>query len=144
MRSPTPLISWPATVRREACPGRCSPSAAFLGAVSNGPLSGWLGGLVMLVAIFLPAALLVIAALPFWSLLRSRPGVQNVVAGINAGVVGILLAALYNPVWTSAIGTPLDFGLALLCFALLVVMRWPPLVIVAIAAAGGWLFAAMA
>ncbi|AOB31282.1 chromate transporter [Bordetella sp. H567] len=128
----------------QAVPGPLFTFAAFLGAVSNGPLSGWSGGLAMLVAIFLPAALLVIAALPFWNLLRSRPGVQNVVAGINAGVVGILLAALYNPVWTSAIGTPLDFGLALLCFALLVVMRWPPLVIVAIAAVGGWLFAAMA
>lgn len=128
----------------QAVPGPLFTFAAFLGAVSSGPLSGWTGGLVMLAAIFLPAALLVIAPLPFWNLLRTRPGVQNAVAGINAGVVGILLSALYNPVWTSAIGTPLDFGLALLCFSLLVVMRWPPLLIVAIAAAGGWLLAAIA
>jgi chromate transporter len=122
----------------QAVPGPLFTFAAFLGAVSNGPLTGWAGGFLMLVAIFLPAALLVVAALPFWNLLRNRPGIQNTVAGINAGVVGILLSALYNPVWTSAIGTPLDFGLALLCFALLVVMRWSPLAIVAIGAFGGW------
>ncbi|OZI18654.1 chromate transporter [Bordetella genomosp. 9] len=127
----------------QAVPGPLFTFAAFLGTVSNGPLSGWAGGFAMLVAIFLPAALLVVAALPFWHLLRSRPGIQNAVAGINAGVVGILLSALYNPVWTSAIGSPADFGLALLCFALLTVMRWPPLLIVALAAAGGWLMAAV-
>jgi chromate transporter len=128
----------------QAVPGPLFTFAAFLGAVSSGPLAGWAGGLLMLVAIFLPAALLVVAALPFWQLLKTRPGVQNAVAGINAGVVGILLAALYNPVWTSAIGSPRDFGLALLCFALLVVMRWSPLIVVAIAAGGGWLLAALA
>jgi chromate transporter len=128
----------------QAVPGPLFTFAAFLGTVSSGPLAGWAGGLLMLVAIFLPAALLVVAALPFWQLLKTRPGVQNAVAGINAGVVGILLAALYNPVWTSAIGSPRDFGLALLCFALLVVMRWSPLIVVAIAAGGGWLLAALA
>jgi chromate transporter len=122
----------------QAVPGPLFTFAAFLGAVSSGPLSGWAGGLVMLIAIFLPAALLVVAALPFWNVLRTRPGIQNAVAGINAGVVGILLSALYNPVWTSAIITPLDFGLALLCFALLVVMRWSPLAVVVVAAVGGW------
>ncbi|CAM3628823.1 Chromate transporter [Bordetella sputigena] len=127
----------------QAVPGPLFTFAAFLGSVSTGPLSGWTGGLTMLAAIFLPAALLVVAALPFWHLLRTRPGIQNAVAGINAGVVGILLSALYNPVWTSAIGSPPDFGLALLCFALLTVMRWPPLLIVAIAAAGGWLLSAI-
>ncbi|ARP81668.1 chromate transporter [Bordetella genomosp. 8] len=127
----------------QAVPGPLFTFAAFLGTVSNGPLSGWAGGFTMLLAIFLPAALLVVAALPFWHLLRTRPGIQNTVAGINAGVVGILLSALYNPVWTSAIGSPADFGLALLCFALLTVMRWPPLLIVAIAAAGGWFMAAI-
>jgi chromate transporter len=128
----------------QAVPGPLFTFAAFLGAVSSGPLAGWAGGLLMLVAIFLPAALLVVAALPFWQLLKTRPGVQNAVAGINAGVVGILLAALYNPVWTSAIGSPRDFGLALLCFALLVVMRWSPLIVVAIAAGGGWMLASLA
>lgn len=123
----------------QAVPGPLFTFAAFLGTVSTGPLSGWAGGLTMLAAIFLPAALLVVAALPFWHLLRTRPGIQNAVAGINAGVVGILLSALYNPVWVSAIGSSADFGLALLCFALLTVMRWPPLLVVAIAAAGGWL-----
>jgi chromate transporter len=126
----------------QAVPGPLFTFAAFLGAVSSGPLNGWAGGFAMLVAIFLPAALLVIAALPFWNLVRTRPGIQNAVAGINAGVVGILLAALYNPVWTSAIGSASDFGLALLCFALLVVMRWSPIAVVAVAAAGGWLLGA--
>ncbi|MDQ6215674.1 chromate efflux transporter, partial [Achromobacter insolitus] len=95
----------------QAMPGPLFAFAAFLGAMSPGPLSGWAGGLALLVAIFLPGALLVAAALPFWESLRRRPGVRNLIAGVNASVVGILLSALYDPVWTSAIRDRADFGL---------------------------------
>ncbi len=78
------------------------------------------------------------AALPFWESLRLRPGVRNLIAGVNASVVGILLSALYDPVWASAIRGRTDFALALLLFALLVYARWSPVWVVLIAAAGGW------
>ncbi|MNX70272.1 putative chromate transport protein [compost metagenome] len=122
----------------QAMPGPLFAFAAFLGALSSGPLSGWAGGLTLLAAIFLPGALLVTAALPFWESLRRRPGVRNLVAGVNASVVGILLGALYDPVWTSAILSKADFALALLLFALLVYARWSPVWVVLLAAAGGW------
>ncbi|WP_313621619.1 chromate efflux transporter [Achromobacter sp.] len=122
----------------QAMPGPLFTFAAFLGALSSGPLSGWAGGMLLLCVIFLPGALLLAAALPFWESLRRRPGVRNMVAGVNASVVGILLGALYDPVWTSAIKGQADFGLALLLFALLVYARWSPLWVVLLAAAGGW------
>ncbi len=122
----------------QAMPGPLFTFAAFLGAAGAGPLSGWAGGLALLVAIFLPGALLVGAALPFWESLRRRPGVRNMVAGVNAAVVGILLSALYDPVWTGAILTKADFGLALALFGLLVYARWSPVWVVLAAAAGGW------
>lgn len=122
----------------QAMPGPLFTFAAFLGAMSSGPLSGWAGGLLLLAVIFLPGALLVTAALPFWEGLRRRAAVRNLVAGVNASVVGILLAALYDPVWTSAIHGKADFGLALLLFALLVYARWSPVWVVLLAAAGGW------
>lgn len=122
----------------QAMPGPLFAFAAFLGAMSSGPLSGWAGGLALLVAIFLPGALLVAAALPFWESLRRRPGVRNMIAGVNASVVGILLSALYDPVWVSGILGRADFALALLLFALLVYARWSPLWVVLTAAAGGW------
>jgi chromate transporter len=123
----------------QAVPGPLFTFAAYLGAVMNGPLSGWLGGLVFLLAIFMPAYLLVVGALPFWDSLRQRDDVQSAMAGINAGVVGILLAALYDPVWTSAIRSRADFALALGAFGLLVYARMSPLVVVVAAALGGWL-----
>ncbi|SEI45611.1 chromate efflux transporter [Achromobacter sp. NFACC18-2] len=122
----------------QAVPGPLFTFAAFLGALSPGPLSGWAGGLTLLCVIFLPGALLLTAALPFWDTLRRRPGVRNMVAGVNASVVGILLGALYDPVWTSAILGKADFALALLLFALLVYARWSPLWVVLLAAASGW------
>ena len=122
----------------QAMPGPLFTFAAFLGAMSSGPLSGWAGGLLLLCVIFVPGALLLTAALPFWDTLRRRPGVRNMVAGVNASVVGILLGALYDPVWTSAILGKADFGLALLLFALLVYARWPPLWVVLLAAVSGW------
>ncbi len=122
----------------QAMPGPLFTFAAFLGAMSSGPLSGWAGGLLLLCVIFVPGALLLTAALPFWDSLRRRPGVRNMVAGVNASVVGILLGALYDPVWTSAILGKADFGLALLLFALLVYGRWSPLWVVLLAAVSGW------
>lgn len=122
----------------QAVPGPLFTFAAYLGAAMPSPLGGWSGGLLMLFAVFVPAFLLVAGALPFWDTLRARTGVQNTMGGINAAVVGILTAALYDPVWTSAIYTRTDFGLALTAFALLVVARASPVWVVAAAAMAGW------
>jgi chromate transporter len=130
----------------QAVPGPLFTFAAYLGAVMQPPApwwSGWLGAMLCLVAIFLPAALLVVGALPFWEALRQRPALQSAIAGVNAGVVGILLAALVDPVWTSAIHGVADLALALAAFALLVFARWSPLAVVALAAAGGWVMTAI-
>jgi len=124
----------------QAVPGPLFTFAAYLGAVMNGPLSGWTGGLTLLLVIFVPAFLLVVGTLPFWDALRQRQGVQSAMAGVNAAVVGILLAALYDPVWTSAIQTRADFATALAAFALLVYARVSPFVVVLLAAAAGWAF----
>jgi len=124
-------------------PGPLFTFAAYLGAVMRpevAGIGGWLGGLVCLLAIFLPAWLLVVGALPFWDTLRRRAAVQSAMAGVNAGVVGLLLAALYDPVWTSAIGSRADFALALLAFGLLVYARLPPWLVVGLAAGAGALF----
>ncbi len=125
----------------QAVPGPLFTFAAYLGAVMRSGLSGWVGGMVFLVTIFVPAYLLVVGALPFWDALRRRDGVRAAMAGVNAGVVGILLSALYDPVWTSAVHTRADFGLTLAAFGLLVVARVPPLPVVLLTAAGGWLLA---
>jgi len=126
----------------QAVPGPLFTFAAYLGAVMPPPLGGWLGGLALLLAIFLPAFLLVVGALPFWEALRQGDGVQRAMAGINAAVVGVLVAALYDPVWTSAIHSRADFGLALAAFGLLLYARVSPAVVVGLAAAGGWALAA--
>jgi len=125
----------------QAVPGPLFTFAAYLGAVMPAPLGGWTGGLLMLVAIFLPAFLLVAGALPFWNVLRRRSGVQNTMGGINAAVVGILTAALYDPVWTSSILSRQDFALALGAFGLLVYARVSPVVVVTALAAAGWALA---
>ncbi len=125
----------------QAVPGPLFTFAAYLGAVMAGPMGGWLGGLALLVAIFVPGFLLVIGALAFWEPLRQRDGVQRAMAGVNAAVVGVLGAALYDPVWTSAIGSRADFALALGAFGLLVYGRQPPVLVVALAAMAGWLLA---
>ena len=125
----------------QAVPGPLFTFAAYLGAVMRpevAGLGGWVGALACLLAIFLPAWLLVVGALPFWEALRQRPAAQSTLAGVNAGVVGILIAALYDPVWTSAIATRADFALGLLAFALLVQARWSPVWVVALSAAAGW------
>jgi chromate transporter len=122
----------------QAVPGPLFTFAAYLGAVMHGPVNGWVGAATFLVAIFLPAFLLVVGVLPFWDALRQRDAVQSAMAGVNAGVVGILLSALYDTVWTGAIHSRSDFGLALATFGLLVYARVSPVVAVGLAAAGGW------
>jgi chromate transporter len=121
----------------QAVPGPLFTFSAYLGAVQTPEPNGVAGGLLALVAIFLPSFLLVIGALPLWGAVRGRTGFQAALKGINAAVVGLLLAALYTPVWTSAIATPGDFGLALLAFGLLAFWKAPPWLVVVLCALGG-------
>jgi len=123
----------------QAVPGPLFTFAAFLGASMQAGPSGWLGGLLCLTAIFAPSFLLVAGALPFWEALRRNARTRAALAGINAAVVGVLLAALYDPVWVQAVGAPRDFALALLAFVALVFWRLPPWLVVLGCAAGGWL-----
>ncbi len=123
----------------QALPGPLFSFAAFLGTSSNAGPAGWTGGMICLLAIFAPSFLLVIGALPFWERLRRNFRMQAALAGINAAVVGLLLAALYQPVWTSAIRAPEDFGLALTAFVALMFWKLPPWLIVAASGAAGWL-----
>ena len=120
----------------QAVPGPLFTLAAYLGASMRPWPNGWLGALLALIAIFLPSFLLVIGALPFWDALRVRPPFRAALRGINAAVVGLLLAALYDPVWTGAIHAPTDFALALIAFGLLALWGAPPWVVVALSAAG--------
>ena len=121
----------------QAVPGPLFTFAAYLGAASGPEPNGLGGGLVALGAVFLPSFFLVWGVLPFWDRLRAIPSVQAVLAGVGAAVVGILGAALYDPVWTSAIFGPKDLALALVAFALLQVWRLPPWLVVVVAAVGG-------
>jgi chromate transporter len=122
----------------QAVPGPLFTFAAYLGALSAAPPGGWAGAALALVAVFLPSFLLLWAALPFWERLRAAPGVQAALAGVNAAVVGILLAALYDPVITSAIRGPADVALALVAFGLLQLWRLPPWLVVLLSALAGW------
>ncbi|NIC41335.1 chromate efflux transporter [Aquabacterium sp. A08] len=122
----------------QAVPGPLFTFAAFLGASTQAAPSGWLGGLIALLAIFAPAFLLVAGALPFWEQLRRSPRTQAALWGTQAAVVGVLLAALYQPVWTSAVHAPPDFALVLLALVALVTWKLPPwLVVLGSAVAGG-------
>ena len=123
----------------QAMPGPLFTFAAFLGASMTQPPNGWLGGTLCLLAIFAPSFLLVMGALPFWESLRHSPRTQAALAGVNAAVVGLLLAALYQPVWTSAIFSARDFGLALIGLVALMVWKLPPWLVVAGSGAAGWL-----
>jgi chromate transporter len=123
----------------QAVPGPLFTFAAYLGAVSHQPPNGWAGAAWALTAIFLPSFLLVVGALPFWEQLRGRAGIQSALGGINAAVVGLLLAAFYDPVWTSAITGHADFALALVAFGLLVVWKVSPWLVVLVSALGGGL-----
>lgn len=117
----------------QSVPGPLFTFAAYLGAI----MGGWFGATVATIGIFLPAFLLVIGTLPFWDSLRRKPNIQGALVGVNAAVVGILLAALYDPIWTSTILSPLDFALASILFILLVFWKTPPWVVVIAGALGG-------
>jgi len=121
----------------QAVPGPLFTFAAYLGAVMGPQPNGWAGAAICLVAIFLPSFLLVIGVLPFWQALRGKPFAQSALNGINAAVVGLLLAALYNPVWLAAIMGPLDFAVALVAFLLLTVWKTPPWAVVLLCAVAG-------
>ncbi|WP_024548439.1 chromate efflux transporter [Siccibacter turicensis] len=127
----------------QAVPGPLFTFAAFLGASMSQFPYGWLGGLVCLLAIFAPSFLLIVGALPFWESVRSNTRTQAALMGINAAVVGLLLAALYQPVWTSAIQTPQDFGLALVALIALMFWKIPPWLIVVSSGFAGWLLSWM-
>jgi len=127
----------------QAVPGPLFTFAAYLGAVMSPEPAGFRGGMLCLGAIFLPAFLLVVGALPFWEALRHRASVQSALRGVNAAVVGVLLAALYDPVWTSSIHSTRDMALALVAFALLAFWKLSPVYVVMLAAAGGAVLAAL-
>ncbi|NDF51106.1 MAG: hypothetical protein EB116_13640 [Betaproteobacteria bacterium] len=111
----------------QAMPGPLFSLAAFLGAVIPGFSPSWFGSLMALLFIFLPGFLLVIGVLPFWSGLVQNAAIARSLAGINAAVVGILLASLYDPIFVHAIREPVHFVVALLGFALLSIARLSPL-----------------
>ncbi|TQS71972.1 chromate transporter [Ornithinibacillus gellani] len=117
----------------QAVPGPLFTFAAYLGAIIN----GWKGGLIATIAIFLPAFLLILGTLPFWESLRRNPKIKGALMGVNAAVVGILIAAFYQPIWTSSIIEPIDFAFAAILFCMLVYFKLPPWIIVITGAAGG-------
>ncbi|HEX4994446.1 MAG TPA: chromate efflux transporter [Methylomirabilota bacterium] len=121
----------------QAVPGPLFTFAAYLGAIMTVPPAGWPGAALCLVAIFLPGLLLVLGVLPFLVTLGRVALMPASLRGVNAAVVGVLLGALYDPVWTKGIGGPADFALALVAFALLVVWKAAPWLVVLISAAGG-------
>ena len=123
----------------QAMPGPLFTFAAFLGASMTAPPSGWIGGLIALITIFVPSFLLVLGALPFWESLRQNLRTQAALSGINASVVGLLLAALYQPVWASAILSAQDFALALLALVALMFWKLPPWLVVIAGGLAGWL-----
>lgn len=119
----------------QAVPGPLFTFAAYLGAM----IAGGVGAVVATIAIFLPAFLLVIGALPFWNSLRRNSKIQGILVGVNAAVVGILLAALYDPIWTSTILAPLDFAVAAILFIMLEHWKLPPWLVVVTGALCGLL-----
>jgi chromate transporter len=121
----------------QAVPGPLFTFAAYLGAVMRPAPNGWIGATLCLVAVFLPSFLLVIGALPFWETLRRQTLAQSALRGINAAVVGLLLAALYHPVWTAGILNAGDYALALIAFLLLFMWQTPPWLVVLLCALGG-------
>jgi chromate transporter len=125
----------------QAVPGPLFTFAAYLGTVVGPSPHGVPGAVLGLIGIFLPGILILLGTLPFWDTFRKRADAQAVMRGVNAAVVGLLAAALYNPVWTSSVKTPEDFALALAGFVLLTVWRAPPLLVVIVGAVGGTLLA---
>ena len=127
----------------QAVPGPLFTFSSYLGTVMEATTPRWLGGLLALVAIFTPSFLLIVGVLPFWELLRGFGRVRQALMGVNAAVVGLLLAALYDPVWTSAIAAPEDFALAAAAFALLAFWKAPPWLVVLLTAGAGALIASL-
>ena len=119
----------------QAVPGPLFTFAAYLGTV----MKGWQGGLIATIAVFLPAFLLILGALPFWDALRNNPKIKGAIMGANAAVVGILISAFYIPIWTSSILAPIDFALAAILFSMLAYWKLPPWIIVVSGAIGGTL-----
>ncbi len=122
-------------------PGPLFTFSAYLGASMDILTPRWLSGLLALVAIFAPSFFLVAGVLPFWDRLRGAARARRALMGVNAAVVGLLLAALYDPVWTGAIKAPEDFALAVAAFALLAFWKAPPWLVVILSAAAGALIA---
>jgi chromate transporter len=125
----------------QAVPGPLFTFAAYLGTVMGPTPNGWLGGAVCLAGIFLPAFFLAIGPLPLWNWFRQHPAMRSVFKGVNAAVVGLLLAALYNPVWTSGIHAPADFALGIIAFLLLTLWAVPPWLVVILGAVAASLVA---
>jgi chromate transporter len=121
----------------QAVPGPLFTFAAYLGAVVSPTPHGLAGAMLGLIGIFLPGILILLGTLPFWQAFRQRAGAQAVMSGVNAAVVGLLGAALYNPVWTSSVKTPGDFSVVLVGFVLLTAWHAPPLLVVVFSALGG-------
>lgn len=117
----------------QAVPGPLFTLSAYVGAGAG----GWLGALVALAAMFLPSFLLVGGALPFWSLIRRQARLQAALTGVNAAVVGILLAALYDPVFTGAVHNALDLCVVLAAYGLLVLWKTPAWLLTGLAGAAG-------
>jgi chromate transporter len=124
-------------------PGPVFTFAAFLGEAEGPAPNGWLGALIATVAIFFPSFLLIGGLLPFWDTVRHRSGVQAALRGVNAAVVGVLLAALFTPIWTGSVHTAGDFGLALTAFLLLTLWAAPPWAVVVGGAVVAWGLAAV-
>ena len=123
----------------QAVPGPLFTFAAYLGAVVREPPNGVAGAALGLVGIFLPGLLILVGALPFWDAFRARPRAQAMMRGVQAAVVGLLGAALYNPVWTSSVNAPMDVAIAIAGFVLLTAWRAPPLLVVVLSALAGLL-----
>ncbi|MBK3663072.1 chromate efflux transporter [Bradyrhizobium diazoefficiens] len=121
----------------QAVPGPLFTFAAYLGTVASPEPRGVAGAALGLIGIFLPGILVLLGFLPFWDSFRKHPSAQAMMRGVNAAVVGVLGAALYDPVWTTTVHSPRDFAIALVGFVLLVAWRAPPLVVVAFSAAAG-------
>ena len=122
----------------QAIPGPLFTFSAYLGTVMGETPGDWTIGLFALGAIFLPSFLILIGVLPFWDRLRSSANFRAALTGVNAAVVGLLAAALYDPVWTTAINTPSDLALGVAAFGLLAFWKWPPWLVVPLAALAGW------
>lgn len=121
----------------QAVPGPLFTFAGYLGAILEPGPGGIPGAALALGAIFLPGFLLLLGVLPFWNALRTRPAAQALLRGANAAVVGILAAALYDPVFVSAVTGPATFALAAILFIALTALKAPPWLVVLAGAAGG-------